>query len=414
MSPVASEGSPGGRLSATRMRIGRSERLEMATDPLEKLFTSEVDESEISALVGSLESQLASPTIKDSVGQNSTHTVLSNHVDGDRVKTPVSTNTASVQGKAVLVPNNSEITVNASNGSNNHAPRNQISNVNSVVANAMTQSGNNSGIHVLSTVNSTARNVASPSPNSPANVKLTSIPSVVNNQVLVTVGSTNSGTVGLSSTQNTVNAVTLNSTLSQSGLPNHNSVTVVQSGSNVQGTTSGIHSLASVAAAQSPLTIPNTSLAPGSNGTEPRITVQQNDTGSVTPVNVNTINVPRTKIVMQNKPTEIRMVAQTQPQTVIPSSQQQTLNVSTVKVPNANPASTNVITLANKPANPQTVTVVRPNVSTQPQQVQIVNRVPGAVAAQPKVLAPRTISTPIRIAPQTLTRPQLNTVSIST
>ena len=386
-----------------------------APDPLEKLFTSEVDENEISALVGSLESQLASPTIKDSTGQNSTHPVLSNHAEGLRVETPVSshtTHTASAKGKAGLLQNNSEISANASNGSNNHPSHNQVLNANSIPANAVTQSSSNTGVHVLSNVNSsplTIGSVTSPSPNTPANVNsvnLVSQPNVgVPNQVFVTVGSTNTGTVVIGSTQNSLNAVTLNSTVPQRVLPNHNTVTnsVVQStGSNVQGTTSAIHNLASVAAAQAPLTIPNTSLAPGPDGSAPRITVQRNDTGSATPVN--TVNVPRTKLVMQSKPPEIRMVAQSQPQPVIPSSQQQTLNVSTVKIPNANPASSNVITLANKPSNPQTVTVVRPNVTTH-QQVQIVNRLPGTVAAQPKVLAPRTITTPIRIAP---TRPQVS------
>ena len=125
----------------------------------------------------------------------------------------------------------------------------------------------------------------------------------------------------------------------------------------MQGQTSAIHSLASVAAAQTPLTIPNTSLAPGPNSAPGH----QNDSAAATTVNINTVNVPRTTLVMQSKPPDIRMVAQTQAQTVIPSSQQPAVHVSTVKVPNANPASTNVITLGNKPVNPQTVTVVRPN-----------------------------------------------------
>ena len=397
-----------------------------APDPLESLFANQVDENEISALVGSLESQLASPPIKDSAGQNSSHSVLSNHVEGVGVSTPVSSHTVTAPGKAGLLQNNSEIRANASNGSNNHASHNQVLSANSISTNAVSQSSANTGVHVLSSVNSsplTTRNVASPSPNSRATVNnisstLVSQPNVgVPNQAFVTVGSTNTGTVVIGSAQNSRNTVTLNSTVPQgvTVLPNHNTVTnsVVQStGSNVQGTTSAIHNLASVAAAQAPLTIPNTSLAPGPNGSAPRITVQQNDTRSTTPVNINTVNVPRTKLVMQSRPPEIRMVAQNQPQTVIPSSQQQTLNVSTVKIPNANPASSNVITLANKPANPQTVTVVRPNTTTQPQQVQIINRVPGTVAAQPKVLAPRTVNnTPIRIAPQQVARPQVNTVS---
>ena len=388
-------------------------------DPLEKLFSSDsIDESEISKIVGSLESQLASPTIKDSTGQNSAHSVLSNHVEGVRVETPVSSHTnhtVTTPGKTGLLQSNSEINANASNGGNNHASLNQVFNVNSISTSAMTQS--NTGIHAVNSSPLTARNVASPNSNSPANAKFTSVPSAninstlvsqpstgVHNQVYVTVGSTNTGTIVLGSTPNVVNTVTLNSTAPPGVLPNHNSVTnsVVQSGSNVQGQTSAIHSLASVAAAQTPLTIPNTSLAPGPNSAPGH----QNDGAASTTVNINTVNVPRTKLVMQSKPPDIRMVTQTQAQTVIPSSQQPAVHVSTVKVPNANPASTNVITLGNKPVNPQTVTVVRPNATSQPQQVQIVNR-PGTVSAQPKVLAPRTITTPIRIAPQ-------QTVSLST
>ena len=381
------------------------------SDPLEKLFSSSINEDEVSKLIGSLENSLASPTIKDSTGQNSAHSVLSNHVEGVRVETPVSSHTnhtVSTPGKAGLLQSNSEINANASNGSNNHASLNQVFNVNSI---------STSGVHVVSSSPLTARNVASPNSSTSANVKFTSVPSAninstlvsqpnigVHNQVYVTVGSTNTGTIVLGSTPNIVNTVTLNSTAPPGVLPNQNSVTnsVVQPGSNVQGQTSAIHSLASVAAAQTPLTIPNTSLAPGPNGAPG----QQNDTAAATTVNINTVNVPRTKLVMQGKPPDIRMVAQTQAQTVIPSSQQPAMHVSTVKVPNANPANTNVITLANKPVNPQNVTVVRPNAASQPQQVQIVNR-PGPVSAQPKVLAPRTITTPIRIAPQ-------QTVSLST
>ena len=392
-------------------------RTETMSDPLEKLFSSNsINPDELSQLVGTLESQLASPTIKDSTEQNSAHSVVSNHVEGVRVETPVSSHTnhtVSTPGKAGLLQSNSEINANASNGSNNHASLNQVFNVNSISTRALTQS--NSGVHAVNSSPLTARNVASP--NSSANVKFTSVPSAninstlvsqpntgVNNQVYVTVGSTNTGTIVLGSAPNIVNTVRLNSTAPPGVLPNQNSVTnsVVQPGSNVQGQTSAIHSLASVAAAQAPLTIPNTSLAPGPNSAPG----QQNDSAAATTVNINTVNVPRTKLVMQSKPPDIRMVAQTQPQTVIPSSQQPGVHVSTVKVPNANPANTNVITLANKPVNPHNVTVVRPNATSQPQQVQIVNR-PGTVSAQPKVLAPRTITTPIRIAPQ-------QTVSLST
>ncbi len=397
----------------------------MATpDPLEKLFTSEVDESEISALVGSLESQLASPTIKEAAGQNSTQPVLSNHVEVSRVTTPVSSHlslTTTAPVKVGVLQSNAEISANAPNGSNNHVQNNQTVDANSISTNAMTQSGHSPAVHVLSTgVNSlqavTTGNVASPSNNAQPTVKYTAISNsafvsqpgagAAPNPVFVTVGSTNAGTVVLASTQNSLNPVTINTTVSQQGiLPNH----TVQSGSSVQGPVSAIHSLASVAAAQAPLSIPNTSLAPGPNGTTARINVQQTDSTSVVaPVSNNTINVPRPKIVMQGKPTELRMVTQTLPQTIAsvtqqqqPQQPQQTLNVSTVKVPNANPANSNVITLANKPAA-QTVAVVRP--TTQPQ-VQIVNRIPVSGAAQPRVLAPRTIATSIRIAPQQPARP---------
>ncbi len=379
-------------------------------EAFEHILTSNVDESAISALVGSLESQLASPTIKDSSEQNSSHSGLTNHVEDSRVA-------HTSKAKAGL-QNDIEINANAPNGSNSHLPESQTVNSNSVAASTITQSSVSPGEQVLpiginSTLNSLT--VANVNNNSQPIVKFTpasntSVNSVlgtqpVSNQVLVTVGSTNTGTVVAPATQTGGVTVSLNSNLSEVSLPNHNAVTISagQTGSNV-GTVSAIHSLANVAAAQAPISIPNTSLA--LTNSVPRLaTVQQTVSSTVT---INTNNVPRPKVVMQGKPAGIRMVAaQSTPQTVIPVS----VPVSTVKLPNANPANSNVITLANKSANAQTVTVVRPGVTTQPQ-LHIGNRLPGAVVAgQTKVLAPRTITTPVRIAPQQVTtRPQLNTV----
>ena len=67
----------------------------MATaDPLDDLLNAVVDGQEISAIVGTLESQLASPTNQESPNQSSTVSVNSNHVGEGRVVERVSVHSA--------------------------------------------------------------------------------------------------------------------------------------------------------------------------------------------------------------------------------------------------------------------------------------------------------------------------------
>lgn len=389
----------------------------MATDdPLTDLLNSDVDDAAINALVGSLESQLASPPITESAGQNSVNSTVSNHVGGPQVVASVNTNiqqhTSSLTttpGKAGLLQTTAHFTPNVANGGNNHGSQAHILSVTSNPTSAITQAVN-AGAQINSNVSQSLLTSVSSNVTAINSTPLQGGTSGVPKQVIVTVGSTNTGTVVLPSSQNSVTTVPV--TLPQAVIPNHTTITnSIQPGSNIQGTSSsGIHSLANVAAAQKPITIPSTiPITSGTNGNAPRIvTVQQHNSKTNSPLTINTTNVPRPQIVMQNKPPDIRMVAHTQPHIIASPAQPQTLNISSAQTPTQviTPASTNanVITIA-KP-NPQTVTVVRPNATTQPgiapQQIQIVNvnARPTTATPQPKPLAPRTQTTPIRIAPQ--------------
>ncbi len=53
----------------------------MSANPFDEFLNAEVDESTITALVGTLESQLASPTDKASAGKNSSSLTNVNHVN---------------------------------------------------------------------------------------------------------------------------------------------------------------------------------------------------------------------------------------------------------------------------------------------------------------------------------------------
>ncbi len=394
----------------------------MATvNPIEDFLSSEVDESVISALVGSLETELASPTNRDPPHQNSTSFVNSNHVDntraGDAVSTHSEVNTQAGQ-KAGLLQTNSQISANNTNGSNNSVSHAQLLGLNSIVTSTVEQANSSPGVSLVTTVNShssplTIVSSASGSVNAgnvtPSNVSNASIktdsgsqqgPNGVPKQVIVTIGSTNTGTVFGSSSQQ--NSISQNST-------------VVQTSNSSGG--SAIYNLASVAAEQPPLSVPNNAQIktqpvsqqgrlPGSLTVREQLEQQKDQKQAITIVNPGT-TINKAQFVMKSEqiPTQVKphvhsgkqeVKLMSQPQVIAASSPavtQHTMNM--VRTTAATTTSSGVITLT-KPTPQQTVTVVRPPTS----QIQILTNPRGASPLmQQKILAPR-MNTPIRIAPQ--------------
>ena len=177
----------------------------MATsNQLEEILNSDVDESKILSLVGSLESKLASPTIREPIVTNSTNVLNSNHISGSDESLVSSlslaqsvcqphTNLSSSNPVLSLVSDHSKqattgLSVKSVNGGNFTSSQTHLGHVNSVVSTLAASSGSNTNISVSSAY-----------ANQSQNVKVVSVqqnitksePAVVSN----TVGSTNVGTV---------------------------------------------------------------------------------------------------------------------------------------------------------------------------------------------------------------------------
>ena len=430
-------------------RIAMAQKM-ATTNPLDQFLNSDVDESVISALVGSLESQLASPTSKDSPQQNSSTSVNNNHIDGARVENATSTQSQAdnhAGQKPGLLANNSQITISAANGSKDSITQSQLLALNSVAGISLASTNSSQGVTLLSSVNShsatsgtaTATTNVIGGTHSIPNVKFTTVPnsaikSEVNaistaasipKQVIVTVGSTNQGTVVLGTTQpNSVAA-----TASITGIST-NSV-------NTSGTTSiagtAIYDLASIAAEQQPLQVPTTihakGLRPGQLTVREQLEKQQKDIkptlttqqGSVSVNVVNAVQGTNQFTVKQESKVKQEVKILSQSQGLPTASQAQTINIVTsgVKSTTCTPNSSGVITLTKQMPNQQTMTVVRPQ-TAQPglppgtQTIQIVNnpRMVGSSPAQHKTLAPRVMSAPVRIVSQPQVRAQGNVVCI--
>lgn len=330
----------------------------MATaNPLEDILNSDVDPNAISALVGSLESQLASTTNTDHPQLNSVSTGTRNHVQTQHIGAHVNINAktdqvalSSLGIKSTIQPCNNPISHSSANGSNSSLAKPQLL----TLANNVTATAESVSTSIASPSNKPAMTVAKPVPN--ANMLLNS-DSVQNKHVTVSTSAT--GGVLLQTTQN-------------GGITTTHSTIAV--------TNSGIHNLANVAAEQKPLIVNHTVHSTG-------IPIEQ-----------------RTLVNAQGKP---QFVIKNEP-----DERATNLVHVTLKSSGANTPATS--TIINKP-NPQTVTVVRPSniVHThhqqQPhQQIQIVNvpnsvnpRLQGVSMAQTKTLAPRMVQAPpVRIAPQ--------------
>ena len=368
----------------------------MATaDPLDDLLNAVVDGQEISAIVGTLESQLASPTNQEASNQNSTASANSNHVGEGRVgeRTSVHSSGAGPNAgqKPGLVESNSQITLNAANGSKDSITQAQILGLNSVVTSSTHALNSTSAGTVIPNVNHTVtlghngNVVSSLKLNAGPNVSIKSESDHANNlpkPVIVSIGSTNTGTVVVTS-QNCV----------------------VQPGVTTNSGGSAIYNLASVAAEQAPLSVPQNSQV------RPQLVVQQAKTVREQLKDKNTTGLNKAQFVVKqepNKSPQVRpVVTNAQGQIVtVSSSVPQSHNVNASPVgksptpPSSNVIISNTVTSAT---NAQTVqgAVVRPQVS---QNIQVISVNPGQPrmaggTPQQRTIAPRVItSAPIRIA----------------
>ena len=415
----------------------------MATaNPLEEILNSEIDESAISALVGSLESQFASPTPKDTLQQNLTTSLNRNHHCSEQDRVLV-TNAArndqiSAVAPSLLVANTTVIAGQKpplpvdciarvpsrnTNGSNiSIAPPSQLSSVNSLVApvtGAVTLGLSNvntcGGVQAVQNLMQTGHTppvpfnvIALPKPDAKLATGLS--PSNVHRHVIVTVGSTNSGTIGYQTvTPNCVNIQHLNTSTPPLISTHVQNVGVTNVTNSLPG--NPVYNLANAPPDQMPITLPVG--ADGMMLVGNRLAVQeqldkQKDAKAPQQVVVNVVNTAG-NVSQQHIVTKPESAAGVKPEVKFVT---QPPNMATMHVmPNA---STNVITITNKTLQAgaaQTVKVVRaPAVASAVQpHMQIVNVNPAIAArmVQPaqKPLAPRiptTSSIRIAAAPQAI------------
>ena len=400
---------------ALHLRNLRAEKM-AAANSLDEILNCTVDESAISALVGSLESQLASPTSKDPAQQTSASSVHQNHVgQGSTASTTCVTgvsatgaNTHAVQTSInkPLAPNIVNVQpVNSVNGSKEHTSQPQFLGINSVV-NSL---ANSLPVQTTALVNSVSSGTSVLPTTAAAVVKSESNPTSAPKQIVVSVGSTNP-VYGTPTTVTTNNA-------------------------------SAIYNLANVASEQQPMLVPGSNIAPVSGTTtvpakvealQPKPDVKPPQQQVV--VNVvnapTTVQQPRPQFVLKSEKTNmgvqqqhgaVRFVTQPAQPQVQPVANIQmvprTVVTTALKSATMTSVTTSVITIT-RPAAPQTVTVLRAPTATTPgnaqaaavasSQIQFVNMPRGSqvttgTTVTQKVLAPRVITgtpAPIRIAQQ--------------
>ena len=394
----------------------------MATrNPLEDFLNSDVDESAISALVGSLETQLASPTARDPPAQNSTASATSNHVHGPQVASGVPHGEPVQAAVSSLKPQPGQVQItNANGGKDPH-----LIGLNSVVTAANTVAANS---NVKSTHTNASANVIHPSPvtistttSGGTTTQPVSSAGFLPKQVIVSIGSTNAGTVVLGAAQN--NIVYSNSV-------SNSAVTVggtARTGNNSVPGNSAIYDLASIAAEQQRLTVPLDS-KPAPTTTAPlTVRAQLEQRKDEKPPQQMVVVQPQPKsqpqFVVKREPSvagatvrppvnapfsvkqEVKFISQ--PQTTLQTVMTRPvapINVAPASAPGSvSAASSNVITITKGLNAQQTMTVLRPPVSSQPtQQIQIVSaNNPRAGINVNQKLAPRVnAAQPVRIAPQ--------------
>ena len=409
-----------------------------AANPLEEILNSEVDASAISALVGSLESQLASPTSKAATQQHLTTSLHSNHNCGEQAGAPLSNaqenristvvvgpNTTLDQKPVLSTTSNASMPPQSTNGSNElvgHPA--QLLGINSIVT-----PGSAAALGRLTNVNTrgiTPGTLSQAAPAAPhsnvhrsavGDTKPISVSGGIPKHSVVTIGSTNTGTVTFHPS-NSSNVTHHINTSSPDGHPSnivsHTNMTSTSNHStSVMNSLAGnaMFNLANVAAEQKPLMLPMSTAndgrqqaAAGRMTVREQIEKQQRDTSKRQHVVVNVLNPSNVQKIPQStqKSDMLMMPAQTMP--AMPAVQHMHVAAS---LPTATTVSTSVITITRPVSTPQTVTVVRHPSSTpsapHQQHIQIVNMNNAnasrmAVSSQ-KTLAPRLVpTTSIRIA----------------
>ena len=391
---------------ACALHSTRAGARKMATvNPLEDILNSDLDPNEINALVGSLESQLASPTIKDSAQSHPVSAVSRNHVHTQAVVSH-----GNLSDKRTLQITNAPAKIAPQHGSNTN-PLTNVNGGNTIVTSQqlLTLSNRVTSPASVSSASSglltSSNNLQSQSPKTVMTIPTSSLnsnftptsnlvvasESLQGKQVTASIVGTGSEQLLLRTSQNggvvnrvqTVNAVA--STVSATAVGN-----------------SAIHKLATVAAEQKPLTVTTVNHTAGLMDQKPVVNTQ----GNIAP------RPPQ--ILIKNEPGPRPIAQPVMAQPISSSSPHVTAALK------SSSASSNVITINN----PNTVTVVRPTYPAassqsttqhaQPQ-IQIVN-VPNSginprlqgVSTNPKTLAARMVQQqPVRIAPQQLQAPQV-------
>ncbi|KAK6185553.1 hypothetical protein SNE40_007760 [Patella caerulea] len=219
---------------------------------IDDLLSSEIDESAVSALVGSLESQLASSTNRDLSKTPSDSSVNNNHIssitsNATTTNSLFSTNASQVNVSQKGLSSHTNSTINFTLGQGNKSvPENQILGITSIINSTGAPS---SGVNAL--VNSQ---------NSDHHVSLPSNTSSVRNLVHPHQNNVTDSSVHISSPSPGLNASTvINSSAPQIHVTTNNfPSTQTVSGASTRGTNSAanaIYNLANIASEQKPMTI---------------------------------------------------------------------------------------------------------------------------------------------------------------
>jgi hypothetical protein len=347
----------------------------MATaNPLDEFLNSEVDEFAISALVGSLTNELASPTSKESLQQKTAANSQKNHVDGGQTNVPTDARVGVVQ----TVQDGQKASLNLNSGLHAGNPvtvhktvtDNQLLGLNTVVTGSrIAQIGPNatSGASIV-TVNNT----------SGSQMSRVAVAGGKIGQIKTCRGSDSPGPNSAGSPAPAVNNVLMQQIRSVPS-PNANS---------------GVHGHGVSRTPPPPVTIINRNMNQNNNNKAQIGTLHdQMDTDSI---GVSS-NVPKAQFVI--KPQEPQKIPISIKQENIASTRGSPVSIVTAGVAHRqSPLTANTSQIASSVSRSQAVSVVRTSVTTSPQ-VQIMNSPRVSISStQLKTLAPRLINTgPIRI-----------------
>lgn len=393
---------------------------EMATaNPIEDLLSTDIDESEVSAFVGSLESRLASPTHKDISHQITDSSVNSNHISNVlnvSTATCSSSSLFTVQGQKGLQSHGSPV-INSLYGANVKSDS-QLLGIPSIL-NSTNATGSPGGLLNITALNSTPNKTNTRAVNSSGNIMLVApshtppLPVASHTPPHVNVGPngnlTFTGANNRASPQNCTVVTAHNNT---------SNTTVCGSGSDGSKTvsSSAMYNLASIAAEQKPLAVPTGMLDIKSSGANNKLTVR--DQLDKKP-NISSLSgspsASKHQIVVKQESRHVKQepMQQSQPSSV------HIVNATSKGIVSNTSGSHNVITVS-RPAVGQGGAIVRPQIITTQtthangaQQMTVVPRMPNATNSQPKTVQTTRINAPIRIAaaPQINIAPRPGTVS---